>query len=284
MTSDDAAITDLSDRQHWGDNEYGQAPPGGVVGPFTAISANSRQTCALASSGDAVCWGQGTGDREKPSTYSGPLTSITTRSSSACGLTAMRDAVCWWTQPTESAPLGVVNGPFGPPWNMKPSVNAGDDVGGSEGTAVTLSGSAGDPDNDSLSVGWTYSAHAGVDAGATCAFSNASAAVTALTCTDDGVYTATLTASDGVYRPVSDTVTVTVTNAAPTITELTGPSGTVAGTAEVKLTATFTDAGANDTHICMVNWDDNDRLSERSPARPARRPTPTARRGTTSPR
>ena len=290
------ALTTAGNAACWGENEFGQAPPGGVAGPFTAIDAGSSHTCAVTTAGDAVCWGNNSigqapnhlpappdepftaiaagtahtcaltspGDvlcwgniGAVPSSIPGPFTSITAGRSYTCVLTAARDAVCWGDNEYGKAPPGGVAGPFGPPWNMKPSVDAGDDVGGSEGTAITLSGSATDPDgNDTVSVGWTYTAEAGVDAGATCAFTNASVAVTGVTCTDDGVYTATLTANDGV-NTVSDTVTVTVTDVAPTITALTAPTGPVAVATEVKLTATFTDAGANDTYTCAVNWDDN---------------------------
>jgi hypothetical protein len=38
---------------------------------------------------------------------------------------------------------------------------------------------------------------------------------TGFTCTDDGTYTVTLTADDGVNRPVSGSARVTVKNVAP---------------------------------------------------------------------
>jgi hypothetical protein len=90
-----------------------------------------------------------------------------------------------------------------------------------------------------------------------CAFANAHSPDTTFTCTDDGTFTVTLTASDGVNAPVSDSAMVTVANAPPSL-GLTSPVPWQlfrAGT-PVTLTAPFTDPGANDTHTCSIDWDD----------------------------
>jgi hypothetical protein len=91
-----------------------------------------------------------------------------------------------------------------------PTSDAGDDVAGSEGSAVALDGTITD-ELDAASAHWTID-------GAACTFADASAADTTVTCTDDGVYTATLTADDGTYSPVQDTAMVTIANVAPTVT------------------------------------------------------------------
>ncbi|TXK40057.1 hypothetical protein [Nonomuraea sp. C10] len=73
----------------------------------------------------------------------------------------------------------------------------------------------------------------------------------------DGTFTVTLTASDGVNAPVSDSARVRLRNAPPR-PSITGPapwSVHRAGT-PVSLTAPFTDPGANDTHTCAIVWDD----------------------------
>ncbi|MGZ4375301.1 MAG: hypothetical protein ACXVR9_11000, partial [Gaiellaceae bacterium] len=90
--------------------------------------------------------------------------------------------------------------------NTPPTVDAGGAVSGSEGSAIALSGSVTDPDGP-VSSSWTYTAGLGVDPGATCAFADASSPATTITCTDDGKYTATLSADDG-SGPVTSSASV----------------------------------------------------------------------------
>ncbi|WP_165947338.1 PKD domain-containing protein [Micromonospora sp. 15K316] len=157
-----------------------------------------------------------------------------------------------------------------------PTVSAGPDRVGNEGVPVILHGVASD-DNGAPGVGWSYTAGPDVDAGAACTFADAHAGITTITCTDDGTFTVSLTANDGVNAAVSDSATVTLHNVAPAIggTVLTNP-GTSAATAEttdegtvtpdswavfragdpVTLRVPFADPGTNDTHTCTVAWDD----------------------------
>ena len=110
---------------------------------------------------------------------------------------------------------------FYPDWqavaagNYSPTVNAGDDVSGNEGSAINLSGSGSDADSDTLTYSWSYAAGTDVDADATCSFADPTATSTTITCTDDGTYTATLTVDDSANPAVSDSVTVTVGNTVP---------------------------------------------------------------------
>ena len=145
----------------------------------------------------------------------------------------------------------------GPPTNDPPVVSAGDDGSGVEGSATALSGSASDADGDALTLAWSYTAGPDVDAGATCSFTAPTAASTDITCTDDGTYTATLTADDGSNPPVSASATVNVSNADPTvaITSPTDGASFVTG-ATVDVSADLADAGANDTHDCSIDWGD----------------------------
>ncbi|HEX6686452.1 MAG TPA: NucA/NucB deoxyribonuclease domain-containing protein [Candidatus Limnocylindrales bacterium] len=137
-----------------------------------------------------------------------------------------------------------------------PHVDAGSNRTGDEGTTITLNGLAYD-DFSTPSVSWSYSASSAVDAGTSCVFGDSQSARTSFTCNDDGVFTVTLTASDGFNPAVSDSATVTVLNAPPRITSLTPSSWSVyrVGTS-VPVKATFTDA-ANDTHTCEIGWDDS---------------------------
>lgn len=141
------------------------------------------------------------------------------------------------------------------PIDNPPTVDAGPNRTGDEGTPINLSGVAYD-DISTPTVTWSYSAGPDVDPGTTCVIGNTHALRTTITCNDNGTFTATLTASDGENDPVSDSATVTVVNAPPVITSLVPASWEVfrAGVG-VPLKAAFTDA-PNDTHTCAITWDD----------------------------
>jgi hypothetical protein len=140
--------------------------------------------------------------------------------------------------------------------NDPPSVNAGGDVSGNEGSAIALDGTVSDPDGDTVTTAWTYTV-VSADAGASCSFADATAVDTTITCTDDGTYTATLTGNDGNNPAVSDSTTVTVANVAPSVNITAPGDGSLyqINTA-VNLLSSFSDAGTNDTHTCTINWDD----------------------------
>ena len=128
-----------------------------------------------------------------------------------------------------------------------PTVSAGGPYSGTEGSAVGLSGAVTDP---TVSHSWTVVAQTGVDAGAACAVADPASLSTTVSCTDDGVYTVTLTAGG-----VSDTTTVTVDNVAPAVTITSPADGTPVKTgASVTMTAHFADPGINDTHTCAADF------------------------------
>jgi hypothetical protein len=133
-----------------------------------------------------------------------------------------------------------------------PSVDAGPDVNGDEGSPIALHGSAG----DGTTLGWTYAPVGTVDAGTSCSFSDATRADPTFTCDDDGLFQLTLTATDGAGLSASDVVFARVRNAPPRVS--------IAGVASwdvfrvghaIVAHAPFTDA-ANDTHTCRWFWDD----------------------------
>ena len=139
--------------------------------------------------------------------------------------------------------------------NPPPVINAGADKSGAEGSAMALDATV--TDTDPVTTKWTATAGAGVDAGATCTFANPDAVDTTVTCTDDGTWTLTLTGNDGTNSDVSDSMTLTVTNAVPTVT-ITAPTlGATSPTGvPVTLTATTGDPGSNDTRTCSIAWGD----------------------------
>ncbi|MFE0454610.1 family 43 glycosylhydrolase [Streptomyces sp. NPDC058914] len=120
-------------------------------------------------------------------------------------------------------------------------VHAGPDATGKEGDAIPLTGTV----SGAGSPKWT------VEEGAPCAFADAGAARTTLTCTDDGSYAVNLTGGRS-----SDTATVTVSNAAPVIISAAGPKSAVSVRRRTVVTAAFGDPGTTDTHTCAVDWRD----------------------------
>lgn len=140
--------------------------------------------------------------------------------------------------------------------NAPPTVGAGGPYSGNEGSAISIAGTASDPEGDTLTTGWTYTPVT-ADAGATCSFGNAALLSTTVTCTDDGTFKLTLTASDGINPAVTSDATLTVANVNPVVS-ISAPAADslYAIGATVPLTASFTDAGKNDSHTCTVNWDD----------------------------
>lgn len=149
------------------------------------------------------------------------------------------------------------------PVDSPPRVSAGPDVTGNEGSGILLAGSASDQEG-TPSKSWSWSAGAGVDAGANCSFTKAQSSATRFTCTDDGTFTVTLTADDGVNAPVSDSATVTVRNVAPRFADGAGvePWSVYRAGTPVTLPGVFNDPGANDTHTCKVAWDDGGPIEE----------------------
>lgn len=150
----------------------------------------------------------------------------------------------------------IVVGTGGGGGNTPPTAEANGPYTGDEGAPVAISGTAADTDGDALTTTWSAAAGAGVDAGATCAFADASALSTTVTCDDDGPWTLTLTADDGAATG-SDTASLTLANVVPVVA-ITSPgdgSSTAAGT-PVNVTANLSDAGANDTHTCEVDFGD----------------------------
>jgi hypothetical protein len=180
-------------------------------------------------------------------TYTG--TAVGTDTISAC-YDVDSNATCGGTDPVAPAVTVV--------WTNSPPVpDAGGPYSTDEGTAVAVSGSATDVNNDPITFAWSYTPVSGVDVGATCAFADSTDPTTTVTCTDDGTYELTLQADDGRGGVASDTAALTVSNVAPVVGAVTGaPAGPISVGTPVNLSATYTDAGSNDTHTAVWAWDD----------------------------
>jgi VCBS repeat-containing protein len=73
--------------------------------------------------------------------------------------------------------------------------------------------------------------------------------------TPSDVYTVSVTVSDGSLSSSAST-SVTVNNVAPIVTSISGPVEPKPINTAVAVTTMFTDVGTQDTHTCLVNWDD----------------------------
>ncbi len=138
--------------------------------------------------------------------------------------------------------------------NVAPTVAAGADQNAVEGATVQLAPATftdpGGETDHTASINWgDGSTTAGVVDGLakTVAGSHVYA--------DNGLYTVTVTVDDGDGGSASDTLAVTVTNAAPVVNagaDQASAEGSVVSLAP----ASFTDAGSGDTHTASINWGD----------------------------
>ncbi len=133
-----------------------------------------------------------------------------------------------------------------------PTVTIGTGAGGlaftDEGSAFVLSAVANDDHPGALTLHWSASPSG---PGGTCVFGNTASANTTVTCNDNGTFTLTLTANDGINPPASASLQLQVANVAPALS-LTGSVSALTAT----VTGAVTDAGANDTQTCSFDWGD----------------------------
>jgi hypothetical protein len=121
-----------------------------------------------------------------------------------------------------------------------------------EGLAATVTVAATDPGGpgDVLTYSFDCNNDGTYDLGpqsqnsATCAFP------------DEGTYTVPVKVADDDGGSTTGTTAVAVTNVAPIVFSLVGPTDPVRLGAETTILATFTDPGAEDTHTCTFTWDD----------------------------
>lgn len=139
--------------------------------------------------------------------------------------------------------------------NQPPMVNAGGSYAAIEGTAVGLDGTASDPNGDALTWSWTATPGPDADPGAWCTFTGGNTSAPAVACNDDGSYTLTAQVSDGTNPAATATAVLMVHNAPPLVGALTLPAEPVALGSQAVVSAPYTDAGGNDSHIATVQWD-----------------------------
>ena len=138
--------------------------------------------------------------------------------------------------------------------NAPPTDNAGGPYAGVEGSPTTLHGVAADPENDPLTISWSFSTTG--SPGTVCTPTATTTLSPSITCNDNAVVTATLSVKDALHAAVLSSAQVTIANVAPALGALTVPGAPVAQGAAVNVSASFTDAGTNDTHTATVDWGD----------------------------
>lgn len=131
--------------------------------------------------------------------------------------------------------------------NVAPSTIVGTDQTCGEGDIINFEGQASDPSpEDTLTYSWD--------------FGDGSTASGTLTPThaygDNGVYTVSLTVKDDDGGTTTDTLTVTVSNVVPVLSEITATLDPVQVDSIIVASATFTDTGILDTHTSVWDWGD----------------------------
>ena len=98
----------------------------------------------------------------------------------------------------------------------------------------------------------------GRDPGAFCTFTPVNSTDPTVSCTDDGTFQLAMSVYDGVNAPVTDTSTVTVSNAVPTVSIDFPTDGSDHALADgVEVDASISDPGANDALTCSIDWGDD---------------------------
>jgi hypothetical protein len=138
------------------------------------------------------------------------------------------------------------------------TISAGGPYAGQEGSPVTVTGTVSDPDHLGFTSQWTAVPTGNADPGAACAIASPAALSTTVTCTDNGTFTLTLTARDGLSPlTVSSISTIMLGNANPAVSISVPANGmNFAASTPVAITAPFTDPARNDTHTCTVDFGD----------------------------
>jgi alpha-tubulin suppressor-like RCC1 family protein len=217
----------------WGQDGYGQVSP--PTGTFTQVSAGRYHTCAITDNGTVTCWGDDTYGKATPPP--GKFTQVSAGYINTCGLEEDQSMACWGSHSIAETST-----------NLPPEAHAAAQPSSiTEGDAVTLDATGSiDPNGDPLTYAWDFGDG-----------SSASGATVSHTYLDDGEYTAVLVVTDPYHLSASASVTVTVTNAAPTIGTMTGPPDPVTVGTIMWISGLFTDPGPLDTHTGQTDWGDN---------------------------
>jgi hypothetical protein len=135
-----------------------------------------------------------------------------------------------------------------------PVANAGGPYTAPEGGTVVLNGAASDPENDPITISWSFAVSA--SPGTNCTTGATNTLSPTISCNDDAVVQATLSVADPYHPPVQSVGVVTFSNVAPALGAVTAPVTLVPQTSPVNISANFTDVSTHDTHTASISWGD----------------------------
>jgi endonuclease G len=134
--------------------------------------------------------------------------------------------------------------------NDAPSASISVASSGAEGSAVGATLAVTDADaGDTFTATWTVTKN-GVP------YASAAGQSIAFTPDDNGTYAVSVVVTDGAGATAADAKSVAITNAAPAITSVAGPTSHVSVGTATSVSATFIDAGTADTHSAVFTWGD----------------------------
>ena len=237
----------------WGNNDHGKATP--PAGTFSRVVAGLAHTCGLKTDGTVSCWGEGPESLRKPE---GEFVDLFGWHSGGdnCALKWDHTIECWGD--------GIIQNVVAS--NRAPVIlSSGGPYSGLEGSPVTFTATARDPDDDPLTYTWTFAdGGAAIGPQVTHTFNDDRA---------DGWH-ATLDVDDDHTHTASDFFTVNIANVAPVLAPLADvPPGGVQPECRVRSermyrkVGGFTDPGQDEWTI-SVNWGDQSLLMLFSPSVP----------------
>ena len=229
----------------WGDNYSGQTDVPVDLGPVDQLSVGSGSsiTCVLKPGGTVRCWGDNISGGATVPAGLNSVVQISVGSGHACARKADQTVVCWgynyYGQATVPAGLNLNSAP--------PVANAGGPYTGYEGTAVTFNGAgSSDISGQALTYSWDFGDGSALGSGA----------APSHTYPDNGIYTVTLTVSNGITTSTAAAATATIENVLPAVGAIAGPASPVQISTNMTVTAGFTDQGVADTHTAVLDWGD----------------------------
>jgi PKD repeat protein len=134
-----------------------------------------------------------------------------------------------------------------------PTAFASGSYNGNEGSTVTLTGSATDPEDGPLTYEWDLDNDGSYD--------DATGVSVSHSWDDNGVYTIGLEVTDAYGLTGTDQAIITVLNVPPTVGAISGAPPTPTQDKSVSLSASFTDPGVLDTHTAVWDWGDEESSS-----------------------
>ncbi len=184
------------------------------------------------------------------------LSSVAQQNGDADGLTSVeaRTALATGATPQDTS---SVSGNIGPMPNLRaalggPTAVAGGPYNGTEGTAVSLNGSASSDQAPGTITNYDW------DLDNDAAYDDATGANPSFLRGDNGVYPISLRVTDNNGNTATDSSTVTLTNVPPAVALDPAQDMLIAEGDTLSAAATFTDKGYDDTYTGVIDWGDGD--------------------------